>query len=121
MVAAVVGQSAGGGRASLPQRSLVREYFTGSGQDRLCRLCGHVLRLNRQLSTSGMWRHMRVKHPELVQPAEPAPAGGTCRAEPAPSLAGSVWGELSAPSAAEAGDDGGGTGVPETEDWFFKS
>ena len=116
-VPAAAGQSPGGGR------SQVRDYFTGSGQDRRCRLCGHVLRLNRQLSTSGMWRHMRVRHPELVQPAE-STAGG--RAEPlsSPGVAGSIWGELGAP----AGDSGSGDGRraedsttgPET-DGFLKS
>ena len=112
MVAAVVSPT--DWRGGLPQRSLVRGYFTGSGQDRLCRLCGHVLRLNRQLSTSGMWRHMRVRHPELVQPTEPAP----CRSE----SAGSLW----AAPAADGSTGGaaqrieGSTGVPDT-DWLFKS
>ncbi|XP_043229425.1 sex determination protein fruitless-like isoform X1 [Amphibalanus amphitrite] len=112
MVAAVVAPAAG--RPGLPPRSLVREYFTGSGQDRLCRLCGHVLRLNRQLSTSGMWRHMRVRHPELVQQAEPAP----CRSESAGSLWGAPPTEASTgPVAQRVGDS---AAVPDT-DWFFKS
>ena len=114
MVAAVVAPAPAAGRTGLPPRSLVRDYFTGSGQDRLCRLCGHVLRLNRQLSTSGMWRHMRVRHPELVQQAEPAP----CRSE----SSGSLW----AAAAADGSTGGvtqrieGSTGVSEA-DWFFKS
>ena len=117
LVPAAAGQSPGGGR------SLVRDYFSGSGQDRRCRLCGHVLRLNRQLSTSGMWRHMRVRHPELVTPAE-STAGG--RAEPlsSPGVAGSIWGELGAPAVDGGSGDGrraeDSTTGPET-DGFFKS
>ena len=112
MVAAVVAPAAG--RPGLPPRSLVREYFPGSGQDRLCRLCGHVLRLNRQLSTSGMWRHMRVRHPELVQQAEPAP----CRSESAGSLWGAPPAEASTGPVAQRVEDS--AAVPDT-DWFFKS
>ncbi|XP_043217599.1 protein bric-a-brac 1-like isoform X4 [Amphibalanus amphitrite] len=112
MVAAVVAPAAG--RPGLPPRSLVREYFTGSGQDRLCRLCGHVLRLNRQLSTSGMWRHMRVRHPELVQQAEPAP----CRSESAGSLWAAPPAEASTGPVAQRVEDS--AAVPDT-DWFFKS
>ena len=50
-----------------PVRSAVRDFFSGDGQDRVCRLCGVGVRLNRQLSTSGLWSHMRHKHGETVR------------------------------------------------------
>ena len=57
LVTALAGSPAWSPAAARPARSAVRDFFSGDGQDRVCRLCGVAVRLNRQLSTSGLWSH----------------------------------------------------------------